>query len=103
MHSALLVPLLFLWVTGELSTLRQLMKVPNEPGLSPNNGLENVGSDSSHSIVASPSDNMAIVLVTPDDAIGTGVRRSACPHKKLRPHYEASTAPAKGLRPGFFG
>jgi len=23
------------WVTGELSTLRQLMKVPNEPGLSP--------------------------------------------------------------------
>jgi len=30
------------WVTGELSTLRQLMKVPNEPGLSPNNGLENV-------------------------------------------------------------
>ena len=32
----------FFWVTGELSTLRQLMKVPNEPGLSPNNGLENV-------------------------------------------------------------
>ncbi len=30
-----------LWVTGELSTLRQMMKVPNEPGLSPNNGLEN--------------------------------------------------------------
>ncbi len=29
------------WVTGELSTLRQMMKVPNEPGLSPNNGLEN--------------------------------------------------------------
>ena len=27
-------------VTGELSTLRQMMKVPNEPGLSPNNGLE---------------------------------------------------------------
>ncbi len=25
MHSALLVPLLFLWVTGELSTLRQLI------------------------------------------------------------------------------
>ncbi len=32
----------FFWVIGELSTLRQLMKVPNEPGLSPNNGLENV-------------------------------------------------------------
>ena len=32
----------FLGVTGELSTLRQLMKVPNEPGLSPNNGLGNV-------------------------------------------------------------
>jgi len=29
------------WVTGELSTLRPMMKVPNEPGLSPNNGLEN--------------------------------------------------------------
>ena len=29
------------WVTGELSTLRQMMKVPNEPGLSPNNDLEN--------------------------------------------------------------
>ncbi len=28
------------WVTGELFTLRQMMKVPNEPGLSPNNGLE---------------------------------------------------------------
>ncbi|DBA70245.1 TPA: hypothetical protein ACH3X2_012152 [Trebouxia sp. C0005] len=26
---------------GELSTLRQMMEVPNEPGLSPNNGLEN--------------------------------------------------------------
>ena len=32
----------FFWVTGELSTLRQLMKVPNDSGLSPNNGLENV-------------------------------------------------------------
>jgi len=32
----------FFGVTGELSTLRQLMKVPNEPGLNPNNGLENV-------------------------------------------------------------
>ena len=31
----------FFWVTGELSTLRQMMKVPNEPGLSPNNDLEN--------------------------------------------------------------
>ncbi len=28
-------------VTGELSTLRQMMELPNEPGLSPNNGLEN--------------------------------------------------------------
>ncbi len=28
-------------VTGKLSTLRQMMKVPDEPGLSPNNGLEN--------------------------------------------------------------
>jgi len=31
----------FLWVTWELSTLRQMVKVPKEPGLSPNNGLEN--------------------------------------------------------------
>ncbi len=31
----------FFCVTEELSTLRQMMKVPNEPGLSPNNGLEN--------------------------------------------------------------
>jgi hypothetical protein len=33
--------ILFFLVTGELSILRQMMKVPNEPGLSPNNGLEN--------------------------------------------------------------
>ena len=31
----------FFWVTGELSTLRQMMEVPNEPGLCPNTGLEN--------------------------------------------------------------
>ena len=31
----------FFGVSGELSTLRQMMKVTNEPGLSPNNGLEN--------------------------------------------------------------
>jgi len=31
----------FFWVTGEFSTLRQMMKILNEPGLSPNNGLEN--------------------------------------------------------------
>ena len=31
----------FSWVTGEFSTLRQMTEVPNEPGLSPNNGLEN--------------------------------------------------------------
>ncbi len=29
----------FFWVTGELSTLSQMMEVPNKPGLSPNNGL----------------------------------------------------------------
>jgi len=32
---------IFFWVTGELSTLRHMMKVPNKSGLSPNNGLEN--------------------------------------------------------------
>ncbi len=30
-----------IFFTGELSTLRQMMKAPNEPGLSPNNGLQN--------------------------------------------------------------
>ena len=34
--------LFFVCVTGELSTFRQMMMVPNEPGSSPNNGLENV-------------------------------------------------------------
>ncbi len=31
----------FFGITGELPTLCQLMMVPNEPGLSPNNSLEN--------------------------------------------------------------
>ena len=34
---------LFLGFTGELSTFRQIMKVPNEPGLSPNNALKKPG------------------------------------------------------------
>ena len=41
-HFTLFLCFFVLGVTGELSTLRQLMKVPNEPGLSPNKGLENV-------------------------------------------------------------
>jgi len=49
---------LLLWVTGELSTLRQLMKVPNEPGLSPNNGLENV-SLSDQSMASNPRKRQA--------------------------------------------
>ena len=48
----------FFWVTGELSTLRQLMKVPNEPGLSPNNGLENV-SLSDQSMASNPRKGQA--------------------------------------------
>ena len=48
----------FFWVTGELSTLRQLMKVPNEPGLSPNNGLENV-SLSDQSMASNPHKGQA--------------------------------------------
>jgi len=48
----------FLWVTGELSTLRQLMKVPNEPGLSPNNGLEHV-SLSDQSMASNPRKGQA--------------------------------------------
>jgi len=43
----------FFWGTGELSTLRQLLKVPNEPGLSPNNGLGNV-SLSDQSMASNP-------------------------------------------------
>ena len=31
----------FGWATEEMSTLRQMMEVPNEPGLCPNTGLEN--------------------------------------------------------------
>jgi len=30
----------FFWVTGELSTLRLMTEVPNEPDLSPNTGLQ---------------------------------------------------------------
>ncbi len=41
LHMILFLFFFFLWVTGELSTLRQMMKVPNETGLTPNNGLEN--------------------------------------------------------------
>ena len=41
-HVFTVFSLFFFGATGELSILRQLMKVPNEPGLSPNNGLESV-------------------------------------------------------------
>ncbi len=62
----------------------------------------NNASDSSDFVVASPSDSMAIVSVTPDDAIGIGIRCSTRPHKKLKPYYEVSPTPAKGLGSGFF-
>ncbi len=62
-----------------------------------------VASDSSDSVVASPSDSMAIAAVTYDDVMGIGIRRSTRPHKKLKPYYEVSTTPAKWLCPGFFG
>ena len=62
-----------------------------------------VASDSSDSIVASPLDSLAIVRVTPNDAIGIGVRRSTRPHKKRKPYCEDFTASAKGQRPGFVG
>jgi hypothetical protein len=48
----------FFWVTVELSTLRQLMKVPNEPDLSPNNGLQNV-SLSNQSMASNPRKRQA--------------------------------------------
>ncbi len=49
----------FFWATGESSTLRQLMKVPNEPGLSPNNGLANV-SLSDQSMASNPRKGQVI-------------------------------------------
>ena len=97
-------------VTGELSTLRQLMKVPNEPGLSPNNGLENV-SLSDQSMASNPrkgqakcpgakttshegraghvmsADALAMVPLTPGDGQAQGLRRSLREHKKPRPYY----------------
>ncbi|DBA89326.1 TPA: hypothetical protein ACH3X2_004770 [Trebouxia sp. C0005] len=79
---------------------------PSHARVAPTTGKRrdaDVGSDSSDSILASPSDSLALVPVTPDDAAGIGVRRSSRPHKKLRPYYEGSMAPLKGLRPGFFG
>ncbi len=45
-------------VTGESSTLRQMMKVPNEPGLSPTNELENVFL-SDQSMVSNPRKGQA--------------------------------------------
>ena len=38
---AVLKPFLFFIFTEDLSTIRQEMKVPNEPGLSPNNSQAN--------------------------------------------------------------
>ena len=52
-HFTLFLCFFVLGVTGELSTLRQLMKVPNEPGVSPNNGLGNTGNiDKGHKDIA---------------------------------------------------
>ena len=48
----------FFGLQGKLSTLRQQMKVPNEPGLSPNNGLENV-SLSDQSMASNPRKGQA--------------------------------------------
>ncbi len=42
-------------------------------------------------------------LVAKDLMSRIGVRRSTRPHKKLKPYYEVTSAPAKGLRAGFFG
>ena len=49
---------IFFLVTGELSTLRQMMKVPSEPGLSPNNGLENAFL-SNQSMASNPREGQA--------------------------------------------
>ena len=54
-------------------------------------------------IYRTPFGLLALVPVTPDDAAGIGVRRSSRPHQKLRPYFEGSIAPLKGLRPSFFG
>lgn len=51
-----------------------------------------IGSDFCDSILASPSDSLPLVPVTPDDAAGVGDRRSSR-HKKLRAQFEGSIAP----------
>ena len=68
-----------------------------------------VASDSSGQSEPSAPNSMALVPVTPDDAVGVGVRRSARPHKKPRPYCKDASSvlppakPAKGLKPGFLG
>jgi len=76
----------FSWVTGELSTLRQLMKVPNEPGLSPNNGLENV-SLSDQSMASNPCKGQAKcpgAKTTSHDGMAGHVMTHMCHPSKAR-------------------
>jgi len=58
---SIFVCFVFFWGTGELSTHCQLVKVTNEPGLSPNNGRENAFL-SDHSMASRMSTLCQLVL-----------------------------------------
>ncbi|DBA67598.1 TPA: hypothetical protein ACH3X2_001865 [Trebouxia sp. C0005] len=113
-HKASLVPEPSQKRSRELSNLRQMMEVPDEPGLSPNNGLEErVPKRSVHGKQSpqgasktfwhqddqpcwqgrseAPSANsLALVPLTPDDPHAPSLRRSSRDHKKPRSYYAAS-------------
>ena len=103
---------LFCWVTGELSTLRQLMKVPNEPGLSPNNGLQNV-SLSNQSMASNPRKVQAKcpgAKTTSHDGRAGHVMTHMCHPSKARRMASVTVqvpmqgicTPATGIAHGFF-
>ena len=69
--------------------------------------LESHSGSDSEPALASDSEALAIVPVTPDDDHGEGVRRSSREHKKPKPYYELATAvesvprAKSGLKAGF--
>jgi len=102
----------FFWVTGELSTLRQLMKVPNEPALSPNNGLEYV-SLSDQSMTSKPRKGQAKrpgAKTTSHDGRAGHVMTHMCHPSKARRMASVTIqvpmqgicTPATGIAHGFF-
>ena len=69
--------------------------------------LESQSGSDSEPALASSSEVLAIVPVTPDDDHGEGVRRSSREHKKPKPYYEMASAvepvpkAGRGLKAGF--